>query len=167
MFACAVTQRLRHGLCLGSVQRCSTLFTRAWISQALRSFSDAPATTKDLNKPIKQWELLVSPFTKVRCNLGCNISIKPLDPHTFPESDRVFITVHVTDANQTLNVNRFHVHYDDQTNELQILADEMDSNVTVELTAPIKCGKDLYSGKENNKACIFFYIILIYCCLLV
>ncbi|CAM4734558.1 unnamed protein product [Leuciscus chuanchicus] len=61
---CSLTQRLRHGLCLGSVQRCSTLFTRALISQALRSFSDAPSTTKDLNKPIKQWELLVSPFTK-------------------------------------------------------------------------------------------------------
>ncbi|XP_056107019.1 protein FAM185A isoform X2 [Rhinichthys klamathensis goyatoka] len=150
MFACAVTQRLRHGLCLGSVQRCSTLFTRAWISQALRSFSDAPATTKDLNKPIKQWELLVSPYTKVRCHLGCNISIKPLDPHNFPESDRVFITVHVIDANQTLNVNRFHVHYDDQSNELQILADEMDSNVTVELTAPIKCDLHIKTKDKGN-----------------
>lgn len=139
MFACVITQRLRPVVCLGSVQR-------ALISQAVRSFSDAPATTKDLNKPIKQWELLVSPYTKVRCHLGCNISIKPLDPHAFPEADRAFITVHVTDASQTLNVDKFNVHYDDQSNELQILSDEEDSNVTVELTAPIKCGKDLNSG---------------------
>lgn len=146
MFACAVTQRLRHGVCLGSVQRCSTLFTRALISQAVRRFSDAPATTKDLNKPIKQWELLVSPYTKVRCHLGCNISIKPLDPHDFPEADRAFITVRVTDANRTFNVNKFHVHYDDKSNELQILSDEVDSSITVELTAPIKSGKDLFSA---------------------
>lgn len=139
MFACVLTQRLRPVVCLGAVRR-------ALISQAVRRFTDAPATSKDLNKPIKQWELLVSPYTKVTCHLGCNISIKPLDPHAFPEADRAFITVHVIDANQTLNVDRFHVHYDDQSNELQILSDEVDSNVTVELTAPIKCGKDLNSG---------------------
>ncbi|ROL43970.1 Protein FAM185A [Anabarilius grahami] len=143
MFACVITQRLRPVACLGSVQR-------ALISQAVRSFSDAPATTKDLNKPIKQWELLVSPYTKVRCHLGCNISIKPLDPHAFPEADRAFITVHVTDANQTLNVDKFHVDYDDQSNELQILSDEVDINVTVELTAPIKCDLLIKTKDKGN-----------------
>uniref|UniRef100_A0A671NRM3 Protein FAM185A-like n=1 Tax=Sinocyclocheilus anshuiensis TaxID=1608454 RepID=A0A671NRM3_9TELE len=146
MFTCAVTQRLCHGVCVGSVQRCSRLFSRALISQALRAFSDAPATPKDLKKPVKQWELLVNPFTNVKCHLSCNISIKSLDPHAFPEADRAFISVHVTDANQTANVDGFHVHYDDQSNELKILGDGVDSNVTVELTAPIKCSKDLYSG---------------------
>ncbi|XP_048015263.1 protein FAM185A [Megalobrama amblycephala] len=143
MFACVITQRLRPVVCLGSVQR-------ALISQAVRSFSDAPATTKDLNKPIKQWELLVSPYTKVRCHLGCNISIKPLDPHAFPEADRAFITVHVMDASQTLNVDKFNVHYDVQSNELQILSDEVDSNVTVELTAPIKCDLHIKTKDKGN-----------------
>ncbi|XP_067292974.1 protein FAM185A [Pseudorasbora parva] len=145
MFACAIRQRLGHGVCLGL-----TPFTRALSSQVLRSFSDASATIKDLNKPIKKWELLVSPFAKVRCNLGCNISIKPLDPHAFPEADRAFITVHVTDANQTVNVNRFHVHYDDQSNELQILSDEVDSNATVELTAPTKCDLHITTKDKGN-----------------
>lgn len=139
MFVCAVTQRLRHAACVSLVQRALRL------SQVSRSYSDATATVTHLNKPIKQWDVLISPFTKVRCHLSCNISIKSLDPHTFPEADRAFITVHVTDPNQTVNVDRFHVHYDDQSNELEIFADGMDSNVTVELTAPIKCGKDLYS----------------------
>uniref|UniRef100_A0A673IX11 Adhesin domain-containing protein n=1 Tax=Sinocyclocheilus rhinocerous TaxID=307959 RepID=A0A673IX11_9TELE len=132
------------------LQGCSRLFTRAWISQALRTFSDAPATPKDSNKPIKQWELLVNPFTKVRCNLGCNISIKSLDPHAFPEADRAFISLHVTDANQTPNVDGFHVHYEVQSNELQILADEVDSNVTVELTAPVKCDLHIKTKDTGN-----------------
>lgn len=143
MFTCVITQALRHGVRVGSVQR--RIFTRALISQTLRTFSDAPATPKDLHKPIKQWELLVNPFTKVKCHLGCNIAIKSLDPHAFPEADRAFISLHVTDANQTPDVDGFHVHYDDQSNELQILSDEVDCTVTVQLTAPVKCGKDLHS----------------------
>uniref|UniRef100_A0A8C1JCU6 Family with sequence similarity 185 member A n=1 Tax=Cyprinus carpio TaxID=7962 RepID=A0A8C1JCU6_CYPCA len=94
------------------------------ISQALQTFSDAPATPKDLKKHIKQWKLLVNPFTKAKCHLGCNISIKSLNPHAFPEAARAFISVHVTDANQTANVNGFHVHYDDQSNELKIWGDQ-------------------------------------------
>ncbi|XP_016312163.1 protein FAM185A-like isoform X3 [Sinocyclocheilus anshuiensis] len=150
MFTCAVTQRLCHGVCVGSVQRCSRLFSRALISQALRAFSDAPATPKDLKKPVKQWELLVNPFTNVKCHLSCNISIKSLDPHAFPEADRAFISVHVTDANQTANVDGFHVHYDDQSNELKILGDGVDSNVTVELTAPIKCNLHIKTKDKGN-----------------
>ncbi|KTF91807.1 hypothetical protein cypCar_00013156 [Cyprinus carpio] len=150
MFTCVVTQLLRHGVRVGSVQGSSRLFTRALISQALRTFSDAPATPKDLNKPIKQWELLVNPFTKVKCHLGCNISIKSLDPHAFPEADRAFVSLHVTDANQTPNVDGFHVHYDDQSNELQILADEVDCNVTVELTAPVKCDLHIKTKDKGN-----------------
>ncbi|XP_073687882.1 protein FAM185A [Garra rufa] len=145
MFTFAVTQRLGHCVRVGSVQRCSRLF-----SQVLRSFSDAPASPKDLNKPIKKWELFINPFTKVNCHLGCNISIKSLDPHAFPEADRAFISVHVTDANQTPNVERFHVHYDDQSNELKILADEVDNNVTVELTAPIKCDLHIKTKDKGN-----------------
>ncbi|XP_016330649.1 protein FAM185A [Sinocyclocheilus anshuiensis] len=150
MFTFVITQWLRHGVRVGSVQGCSRLFTRAWISQALRAFSDAPATPKDSNKPIKQWGLLVNPFTKVRCHLGCNISIKSLDPHAFPEADRAFISLHVTDANQTPNVDGFHVHYEVQSNELQILADEVDSNVTVELTAPVKCDLHIKTKDKGN-----------------
>ncbi|XP_043083252.1 protein FAM185A [Puntigrus tetrazona] len=144
------THRLCHGVCAGSVQRCSRLFSRALISQGLRAFSDTPSTPKDLSKPIKQWELLVNPFTKVKCHLGCNISIKSLDPHAFPEANRAFISVHVTDVNQTANVDGFYVHYDDQSNELNILAHEVDSNVTVELTAPTKCDLHIKSKDKGN-----------------
>ncbi|XP_051548504.1 protein FAM185A [Myxocyprinus asiaticus] len=139
MFTCALTHRLCHGVWMGSLQRYSRHLTRASICQAFRAFSDAPPATMDLNKPTKQWDLLVSPFTKVRCHLGCNISIESLDPHAFPEADRAFITLQTTDTNQALNLDRFHVHYDDQSNELKILADDIDSDVSVELTAPIKC----------------------------
>lgn len=130
MLICAFQRQLRH----------ARNFTRTLISPAFRTFSHSPSV-KDLNKPVKQWHLSVSPFTKIKCHLGCNISIKPLDPHVFPEADRAFIHVHATDRD--LNVDRFHVHYDPQSNELKISSHWNNSDVSVELTAPIKCGKDL------------------------
>ncbi|KAL1247502.1 hypothetical protein QQF64_022878 [Cirrhinus molitorella] len=63
---------------------------------------------------------------------------------------RALVIVHVTDANQTPNVDGFHVHYDGQSNELKILADEVDSNVTVELTAPIKCDLHIKTKDKGN-----------------
>lgn len=144
MFVCTVTRRLRHATCASLFQRVLRL------SQVSRSYTDAPATVKHLDKPIKHWEFLISPFTKVKCHLGCNISIKSLDPHTFPEADRAFITVHVTDPNQTVDVDRFQVHYDDQSSELEILADGGDSDVTVELTAPIKCDLQIKTKDKGN-----------------
>lgn len=129
------------------MQRRSRNFTRALISQAFRNFSNSPSV-KDFNKPVKQWDLSVSPFTKIKCHLGCNISIKPLDPHVFPEADRAFINVHATDRD--LNLDRFHVRYDPQSSELQISAHEINSDVSVEVTAPIKCDLHIETKSKGN-----------------
>lgn len=135
MLICAIQHRLRHCVRMGSAQRCSR-HLRALTSPAFRLFS-----SPSVNETVKQWDLSVNPFTKIKCHLGCNISIKPLDPHVFPEADRAFIDVRAT--NRDLDLDTFHVHYDPRSNELQILShDENNSDVSVELTAPIKCGKD-------------------------
>lgn len=113
-----------------------------------RFFSiSAPAkcpTHEEVNQPLKRWDLAVSPFSTVRAQLGCSsISIQPLDPHTFPEADRVFITVHGTDTEQEVGLDHLHVHYDDQSKELHISAEKVNSRVSIDLTAPIKSSECL------------------------
>ncbi|KAF0041239.1 hypothetical protein F2P81_007137 [Scophthalmus maximus] len=107
-----------------------------------RSFSvTAPAkspTPEEPKRPLKQWALAVSPFSAVRARLACSISIRPLDPHTFPEADRAFVTVHGADAERDVGLDHVLVHYDDQTKELLISAERLNSSVSVDLAAPIK-----------------------------
>ncbi|XP_056596471.1 protein FAM185A [Triplophysa dalaica] len=145
MLICAIQHRLRHCVRMGSAQRCSRHFKRALTSPAFRLFSYSPS----VNTPVKQWDLSVNPFTKIKCHLGCNISIKPLDPHVFPEADRAFIDVRAT--NRDLDLDTFHVHYDPRSNELQIVShDENNSDVSVELTAPIKCDLHIKTKNKGN-----------------
>ncbi|KAM3869968.1 protein FAM185A [Diretmus argenteus] len=107
---------------------------------------------RELDKPLKQWTLVVNPFSTVRVHVGCNISVLPLDPHAFPEANRAFITVRGTGTgpDQGIKLDDFHVHYNDHDKELVILAKKVSSDVSVELAAPIK--SNLYittQGKGN------------------
>ncbi|KAF7662885.1 hypothetical protein LDENG_00223870 [Lucifuga dentata] len=141
--------------CVGLL-RCSTLSLRCCLHTP-RSFSISPwassavtPTCEEKNKPLKQWTLTVNPFTTVRAQLACSISIHPLDPHAFPEADRAFVTVHGAGIDQGVRLDHFHVHYNEQSKELVISADELNNNVSVELAAPIK--SNLYittQGKGN------------------
>ncbi|XP_030645883.1 protein FAM185A [Chanos chanos] len=129
------------GLCyavvrVGSLQGCGRQLQA--LSLLSRTFSNSSSPTAHSEKPLKEWTLAVSPFTKVKCNLLCDIFVRPLDPHSFPEANRAFITVHGTNADQGLKLDNFYVHYEDQSNELHIVAEEVNSDVIVELTAPIK-----------------------------
>ena len=123
-------------------------FTFQHTSRTL-STSPCASTPYEINKPLKQWTLVVNPFSKVRAQLTCSISIRPLDPHAFPESNRAFITVHGTSADQGIKLDNVHVHYDDQSKELLILSEKVNSNMSVELTAPVK------SGEWSNDVCIW------------
>ncbi|KAJ8382051.1 hypothetical protein SKAU_G00028290 [Synaphobranchus kaupii] len=119
-----------------------------------KAISTSPCfhSSTELNKPLKQWTLVVHPFSTVRVQLRCNISVQPLDLHAFPEANRAFITVNGTSADQGLKLDNFHVQYDDQNKELTILSEKVNSNVSVELTTPIK--SDLYIttlGEGNVK----------------
>ncbi|KAM9753582.1 protein FAM185A [Menidia menidia] len=108
----------------------------------LRSlFSSAPVSSRHEEakpSPLRQWALTVSPFTTVKAHLGCNISIRSLDPHAYPEADRAFITVHGPDSEDVCR-DHIHVHYDEQSKELLISAESVNSDVSIEMDAPIKC----------------------------
>ncbi|XP_072519667.1 protein FAM185A [Salminus brasiliensis] len=106
--------------------------------QTLRACSDSSAVP---SSPLKQWTVAVSPFLKVKCHLHCSVSIRPLDPHTFPGADRAFIALHGLNGSsdgQDLGLDSFQVHYDDQSKELRINSDETTSSMSVEVTTPIK-----------------------------
>ncbi|XP_062403111.1 protein FAM185A [Sardina pilchardus] len=119
------------------VNKDSFHFGCALPSTVVRSLSTAPLL-KDINQPLKQWSLEVSPFSKVNAKLRCDLSVRPLDPHAFPEADRAFISVHGTNADHEFKLDDLHVHYSDQNQELLIHGDKVTSNVSVELIAPIK-----------------------------
>ncbi|XP_071199735.1 protein FAM185A isoform X2 [Salvelinus alpinus] len=150
MFCCSANQRIRLGLlrwwslaaCPNNLQDSSLLILKAF------STSPCSSTKKEASKPLKQWTLVVNPFSKVRVQLQCHISVRPLDPHAFPEANRAFITIHGTSADQAVQLDNFQVHYDDQNKELYILSEVKNSNVSVELTAPIK--SDLYITTQGE-----------------
>lgn len=93
----------------------------------------------------------MSPFTTVRAQLGCSISIHPLDPHDYPEADRAFITVHGADRQPELGLDRLNVHYDDRSKELLISAENVNSEVTIEMSAPIKSSECLYETRSPTQ----------------
>lgn len=126
---------MRHSLFYGIIrlkylQEC----LKHYPSRVFRAFSDAA------NKPLKQWTFTVSPFIKISCHLHCNVSVQPLDAHAFPGADRVFVTVHGRSGDDVTALDTVQVHYDDQSKELQVVSDEAISNLSVELTTPIKSG---------------------------
>uniref|UniRef100_A0A3Q3RUV7 Family with sequence similarity 185 member A n=1 Tax=Mastacembelus armatus TaxID=205130 RepID=A0A3Q3RUV7_9TELE len=119
-----------------------------------RSFSvSAPAlsqTHEESHVPLRRWALAVSPFGTVRARLGCSFSVRPLDPHAFPEADRAFVTVHGTDPKQEVGLDHLQVHYDERTKELLISAEEAPSGVSIDLAAPVKSNLFITTqGKAN------------------
>ncbi|XP_042351854.1 protein FAM185A [Plectropomus leopardus] len=107
-------------------------------------------THEEVKQPLKQWTLPVSPFSTVRAQLGCSISVRPLDPHAFPEADRVFIAVHGTDSQQEVGLDHLQVQYDDQSKELLISAERVDSSVSIDLTVPIKSNLFITAQGKGN-----------------
>lgn len=104
-----------------------------------RLFSVSASPNCPINDaPVRQWALEVNPFSTVRAQLGCSISVHPLDPHTFPGADRAFVTVHGAETEQQLGPEHFMVSYDERSKELLISAQEVSSSVSVDLAAPIK-----------------------------
>ncbi|CAB1441060.1 unnamed protein product [Pleuronectes platessa] len=119
-----------------------------------RSFStsvpaECPAH-QGAQQPVRRWDLTVSPFVSVRALLSCSISIRPLDPHTFPEADRAFVAVHAADGEQEVGLDQLHVRYDDRSRELLISAGKVNSSVSIEVAAPIKSNLFITTEGRGN-----------------
>lgn len=138
MFKISAGQRVSAGL-LRCWSRKVTPRCPACSSRTLSTSAPAQSQTHEGSKqPLKAWALSVSPFSTVHAQLGCSISVAPLDPHAFPEADRALVTVHGSDTDQELGLDHLHVQYDDQSKELLISAEKVNSSVSVDLAAPLK-----------------------------
>lgn len=129
---------LRRGsLTVGSTNQTPTTTTPGCPLPTPRRFS----VRGDHEQPARQWVLHVDPFSAVRAQLAapCSISIRPLDPHSFPEADRAFVAVHSADPGQEVGLD---VRYDDRSKELLVFAEKLPGHVSIDVTAPIKSGGD-------------------------
>lgn len=149
--------------CVGLLRCCSvTVSLRPLITHISRTFSTSASakgqTHEGSNRPVKQWDLAVSPFSTVRAQLGCGISVSPLDPHAFPEADRAFITVCGTDAELEGGLHHVQVRYDEHSKELLISAVEVNSDVSMDVTAPIKSSECLLMIGKASSVVIKLYL---------
>uniref|UniRef100_A0A671Y7B1 Family with sequence similarity 185 member A n=1 Tax=Sparus aurata TaxID=8175 RepID=A0A671Y7B1_SPAAU len=150
MFWSSAGQRGRVGLlrCWSLTAGTRTLSTPKCPLHTSRLFSiSAPSkcpTHAEVKQPLRQWALEVSPFSTVRAQLGCSISVHPLDVHAFPEADRAFISVHGTDTEPEVDLDHLHVRYDDQKKELHISC----HNFSQQLAGP--CLSDLFITTQGE-----------------
>ncbi|XP_028667579.1 protein FAM185A [Erpetoichthys calabaricus] len=158
-----VSARLAQSLCRG-VYREATLWKALtgveatcsscrWFQRSVKELSTSArfsGAAGELHKPLKQWTLIVNSYSTVKVQLPCNVSVRPLDPHSFPEADRAFITVNGTSADQGLKLDNFHVKYNEKRKELFITSEKISSNMSVEVTAPINCDLDIKTLGEGN-----------------
>ncbi|XP_051238923.1 protein FAM185A [Dicentrarchus labrax] len=113
--------------------------------------SKCPPTQEEVSRPLRHWAVEVSPFSTVRAQLGCSISVRPLDPHAFPEADRALIAVHGSDTEQQeVGLDHLHVRYDEQSQELLISAERVNSSVLIDLVAPIKSNLFITTRGKGN-----------------
>lgn len=87
---------------------------------------------------VKEWSLTVSPFGLLKARLPCHVTLCPLDPHKYPNADRVFVTVKGT--NSTSDLESFRVNYDEVLKELTILSGDVDGATSVDVKIPVKFG---------------------------
>lgn len=98
----------------------------------------------------KEWTLLVSPFGRLRVRLPCHLSVRPLDPLSYPDGDRMLVTVCGVEGG-TLGPNDLQVKYDEALQEMAILSDTIDSQASVEVNAPLKFDLNI---KSSGSGCV-------------
>ncbi|MBZ3887115.1 Protein FAM185A [Sciurus carolinensis] len=90
-----------------------------------------------VRRTLKEWTFLVSPFGQLRVRLPCHLSVRPLDPLTYPDGDRMLVEVCGVEGG-TLDLNDLQVKYDEALQEMAILSDTIDPQASVEVNTPLK-----------------------------
>ncbi|XP_054844282.1 protein FAM185A isoform X1 [Eublepharis macularius] len=102
-------------------------------------------------KPLKEWTLVVSPFGQLKVRLPCHVTVCPLDPHEYPNADRVFVTVSGQNTHRGADLDSVHVKYDEAQKEMAILSNDMDSTASVDVRIPVKFDLDI---KTSGNGCV-------------
>ncbi|KAE8616376.1 hypothetical protein XENTR_v10008786 [Xenopus tropicalis] len=93
-----------------------------------------------LNKPLKQWTLIVSPQSRLCVELPCSVRVSSQDPFAYPHADRVFVTVSGVDRNvhRGLDLDNIEVKYEESSRQVVIHSRDIDSHTCVEVTTPVR-----------------------------
>ncbi|XP_032729190.1 protein FAM185A isoform X2 [Lontra canadensis] len=99
---------------------------------------------------LKEWALLVSPFGLLRARLPCHLAVRPLDPLTYPDGDRVLVAVRAAKGGAR-DLAGLLVKYDEALKEVAIVSDTIDPQASVEVNAPLKFDLDI---KSSGSGCV-------------
>ncbi|KAM4037583.1 protein FAM185A isoform 2-T2 [Anomaloglossus baeobatrachus] len=113
---------------------------RLWWSLATGTRHWGNWAAESRNKPLKQWTLIVNPLSSLRVKLPCNVRVRPQDPLTYPDADRVFVTVSGVDRNvhRGLDLDNIEVRYDEESKQVLISSRDIDGQTCVEVTTPVR-----------------------------
>ncbi|KAL4826931.1 hypothetical protein H8958_013125, partial [Nasalis larvatus] len=101
-------------------------------------------------RTLKEWTLQVSPFGRLRARLPCHLAVRPLDPLTYPDGDRVLVAVCGVEGSAR-GLDGLQVKYDEALEEMAIVSDTIDPQAFVEVNAPLKFGLDI---KSSGSGCV-------------
>ncbi|KAM9078317.1 protein FAM185A isoform 2-T3 [Megaptera novaeangliae] len=99
-------------------------------------------------RTLKEWALLVSPFGRLRTRLPCSVAVRPLDPLTYPDGDRVLVAVSGVEGGAVASLQ---VRYDEAQKEVAIVSDVIDPQASVEVNAPLKFDLNI---KSSGSGCV-------------
>ncbi|KAM4678212.1 protein FAM185A [Discoglossus pictus] len=104
------------------------------------------------HKPLKQWTLIVTPRSGLRARLPCTVRVRPQDPLTYPEADRVFVTVSGVDRNvhRGQDLDNIEVRYEESSRQVLISSRDMDSQACVDVTAPLQFDVDIKTSGTGS-----------------
>ncbi|XP_003782850.1 protein FAM185A [Otolemur garnettii] len=102
------------------------------------------------HRTLREWTLLVSPFGRLRARLPCHLAVRPLDPLTYPDCDRVLISVCGVEG-RAQGLDGLQVKYDEALKEMAIVSDTIDPQASVEVNAPLKFGLNI---KSSGSGCV-------------
>lgn len=134
-----------------------------WLTSSRSRHGKGPAQVEDskqgCSKPLKEWTLIVSPFGQLKVRLPCHVSVCSLDPHRYPNADRVFVTMSGTSTKppHSANLDDLHVKYDEALTEMAITSSDIDGTATVDVRIPVKFGM---CSKTGGKATAAHEVIL-------
>ncbi|XP_006731980.1 protein FAM185A isoform X1 [Leptonychotes weddellii] len=102
------------------------------------------------HQTLKEWALLVSPFGRLRARLPCHLAVRPLDPLTYRDGDRVLVAVRAAEGGAR-DLAGLQVKYDEALKEVAIVSDTIDPQASVEVNAPLKFDLNI---KSSGSGCV-------------
>ncbi|XP_063164148.1 protein FAM185A isoform X2 [Candoia aspera] len=103
------------------------------------------------NTLLKEWTLVVSPFGLLKACLPCHITVGALDPHKYPNSDRVFVALRGRNSNpQQASDLHLLVNYDEARKEVMIISEGMDSTASLDVRTPVKFDLDVKTSGNGS-----------------